>query len=839
MPKPKRSHDAERKITRYSYDNVKEPIPPETGQTPLLPPEEHPLSVPLDNGWTKAVNVGKLPEPDSRDVVVDLDPAVDPVLFWSGKRSKRDVPILPLQRSEIVSDSKIARIVENARRALAGGGVQSSLTAYFSDLEKALREDEKQKRVEFYVHEEGWKNRLICGDSLQVIESLIYYEGMKGRVQMIYIDPPYGISYDSNFQQRVDTTRNDVGDKSDDVLTIKAYRDTWTLGIHSYLSYLTERLYLCRELLQEGGSIFVQMNQETAHLVRNVLDEVFGARNFVSMIAFTKTGGQSSTLLGGIYDVLLWYAKDRSRLRFNRIYIKKQFGGPGTSGYVFLESPDGKQWRSMTTEEREDPSLIPNGWHVFDGTPLNSAGESGGGPQSFEFKGKQYATPPNTHWKTTLEGLRRLAEKNRIIAIGNRIEFKRYFNDFPYNPMDNIWLGMGERGFVGEKLYSVQTDWRVVARCIQMTTAPGDLVFDPTCGSGTTAYCAERLGRRWITCDTSRVAINITRKRLLSAVFEHYKTRNGRVSGGFLYEMANHVTLKSLANDLEPEKVELIDRPVRERDAVRVTGPFEVMSLGRYSLEDWKGYVAESGKLENYIEVICRLYRKDASTAAARGLVHAVWESEKERIAISVGPLTGRVSGKQINDAAQDAISLGILELHVLGWAFEANVGEVKSRLESGGRLKVQLVMIRLDVLAEGLKAERPEMLFSPLALPDVEVNVSRTAKGKAEAVVALKGVGVFDRKTKNVQYYAADSGYISAWYLDEDYDGDCFVDCQMFFDFTKTPNLRGLLGLDVDASEFRMKSQSLPFSVPESHRIAVKVVDVFGNESSIVKEIE
>ena len=247
----RRKSKTEKKVTRYTYDEIKEPRTPETGHTPLLPADEMVVTLPMDNGWSKAIEVGKLPEGDERPVVVDMDPAADPVLFWAGKRNRREVPVLPLQRNEIVSESRIAQIIERARKAAeekSGAARQGHL---FADLEKTLRESDRAKRVEFYTHEEGWKNKLICGDSLHVMESLLQREGLRGKVQMIYIDPPYGIKYGSNFQQRVDSTKNDDKDKADDVLTIKAFRDTWALGIHSYLSYLEERLYLCRELLAE------------------------------------------------------------------------------------------------------------------------------------------------------------------------------------------------------------------------------------------------------------------------------------------------------------------------------------------------------------------------------------------------------------------------------------------------------------------------------------------------------------------------------------------------------------------------------------------------------------
>lgn len=836
---------ANKKVTRYTYGDIKEPRTPETGHTSLLPAEEQVVTLPMDNGWSKAIEVGRLPQEGGLPVVMDMDPAADPMLFWAGKRNRREVPVLPLQRNEIVSESRIAQIIERARKAAeekSGLGRQGHL---FADLEKELRESERKKRVEFYTHEEGWKNKLICGDSLPLMESLLHYEGLRGRVQMVYIDPPYGIKYDSNFQQRVDSTKNEEKDQADDVLTIKAFRDTWSLGIHSYLSYLQERLYLCRELLADSGSVFLQMGDDNAHITRAVLDEVFGATNFISEIIFYKTSGKGGVGLDSIYDRLLWYAKDKPSLKYRQIYMPRP---PHTlqEQYTLVELSDGTV-RRITDEENSGSVLLPVGARRFMPDQLSSQGESEGGSKPFNFEGADYCLPPNTHWKTSLEGLARLAAKGRLFPIGKRLRYKRYAEDFPLASYTNIWDDTVISGFGAAKLYAVQTSPKVVERCILMTTDPGDLVFDPTCGSGTTAACAEAAGRRWITCDTSRVAINVTRQRLLSGTFEHYRTRNGKVSGNFEYETVSRTTLKSLAYDLEPEKIELMDRPKVDKDAIRVCGPFEVMSLGRYSVEDWKGYVVresstgfgEPAKLENYIEVICRLYRRDAAVQGAGGLVHAVAETEKEKIGISVGPLSGRVSAKQINDAVQDALASGILETHILGWAFEANVGEVKSQLEKRGKVKVELVMIRPDTLAEGLKVTQPDMLFSPLALPDIEIIIERGNKAEKQARVKLNGVALFDRKRRTTEYKAADSGYISAWYLDEDYDGDCFVDCQISFQFKKAPNIKAALGTEVNPEEFAIKLISESFPIRSYKRIAMKVVDVYGNESTVVRDLE
>jgi len=842
MAKRKTKASTEKRVTRYTYDEIKEPGTPETGHTPLLPSDELVITLPMDNGWSKAIEVGKLPEDEDRPVVVDMDPAADPVLFWAGKRNKREIPVLPLQRNEIVSESRIGQVIERARRA-AEAAPTSGQISFFADLERSLRAGEKGKRVEFYTHEEGWRNKLICGDSLHVMESLMHYEGLRGKVQMIYIDPPYGINYDSNFQQRVDSTNNDESDRADDVLTIRAFRDTWALGIHSYLSYLNERLYLCRELIAETGSVFVQINLVNNHLIRALCDEVFGARNFVTEIIFKKTAGKGAKGPDEVFDVLVWYAKSEQQFRqaFRPLYAERS--EEALEGFDWAMAKDGEflPYKHASNHWSREKLSDARAYSLEDAT---SQGESEEGSSPIAIEGRTFLCRPGRHWRTTPDRMQKLWEMGRLQVKGENVFYRKFLDDISMAKMPNLWddTQMGGTRKEVQKIYSVQTPARVIERCIAMATGPGDIVFDPTCGSGTTAYSAEKFGRRWITCDTSRVAINVARRRLLSAAFGHYKTRNGLLSSGFVYKTVDRITLKSLAYGLEAEKLELVDQPEVDKGAVRVSGPFEVMSIGRYSVEDWKGHVVretlggiETAKLENYIEVICRLYRRDAAIQGANGLIHAVAETEKEKIAISVGPLSGRVTAKQIHDAVQDAMAIGILEIHVLGWAFEANVGEVKSRLETRGKVKVELIMIRPDTLAEGLKATQPEMLFSPLALPDIEVKVKKN--GKAEVVVTLLGVGLFDRSRRTTEYKRADSGYVSAWYLDEDYDGDCFVDCQMFFDFKKAPS-RSALGLDVDADEFELKLASEPFAVRGYKRIAVKVVDVYGNESTVVKEL-
>ena len=580
---------------------------------------------------------------------------------------------------------------------------------------------------------------------------------------------------------------------------------TLGLGVHSYLSYLEERFYLCRDLLTNSGSIFVQIGDERVHQVRALLDEVFGAENFVAQISFRTKIPLRNTLIAGICDYILWYSKDKPSVRYHKIYSEKGTGA-GTQ-FTRLELKDGSR-RAMNDDERDDPSRIPADAKIYRLIDLNSSGLTTSCVFDVEYEGRKFSPRKGHSWKTNPEGMARLIQQKRLKAPGDSLQYIFYFDDFPYMEVTNLWSDT--QGATGKR-YAVQTSEKVVERCIHMSTDPGDLVLDITCGSGVTALCSERWGRRWVTCDTSRVSVNVARKALISTVFPHFKTFGEGLKSGFKYDSPAKITLGALSNDREAGDLILVDKPEVDETACRITGPFEVMTLGRYSVEDWKGSVVtsagggiEQAKLENYIEVICRLYRKNAAIQGATGLVHAIAESEKHQIAISVGSISGRVTGKQINDAVQDAMSSGILETHILGWAFEANVGEVKTQLEKRGKVKIVLQMIRPDTLAEGLKVTKPETLFSPLALPEIEVRQKKNGKEKL-VTVALKGVAIFDRSNRSTDWKDADSGYISAWYLDEDYDGDCFVDCQMFFDFKKTPNLKAQLGLEVEPEEYTL----------------------------------
>ena len=486
-------------------------------------------------------------KPQHKPQPYKFDPHLDPQLVWAGKaeHTSFEVEVVSLHIHERISTRAILDAVRRPQP------LQLELFG-----ETPLPAD---KQIEFYQHEVGWANRLILGDSLLVMNSLLVKEGMAGKVQMIYIDPPYGIKYASNFQPRID--RRDVKDKDEDLTPepeqIKAYRDTWKLGIHSYLTYLRDRLLLARELLTESGSIFVQINDENLHLVRCLLDEVFGRENFVAVIPFIKTAGQTSRLLPSICDYLLWYAKNKSQIKYRTLVRLKRSEELWMFDHV--ELPDGTIcFGESILESHSQWSRL----HVED---LSSKTPSRTTTVLFDFEGTRFQPPANRGWRTNAEGLRRLALANRLLRRGNRLYFKRYEHDFPVFYINNLWDDI-ETGYAGEpRVYVVQTATSVVERCILMTTDPGDLVFDPTCGSGTTAYCAEKWGRRWITCDTSRVALAIARQRLMMAKFDYYELKDPErgPAGGFNYETVPHITLESIAKNTEIDTI--ADQPQIEQ----------------------------------------------------------------------------------------------------------------------------------------------------------------------------------------------------------------------------------------------------------------------------------
>lgn len=490
-----------------------------------------------------------------------------PYLQWTGKaeRTQFEVDTVSLHVHERIDAMSILSAVSQRQNATKKGASTAGISRaggqkqpYFQPglFEAPFESVPLRTALDFYKHDRGWANRLVAGDSLLVMNSLLQKEGMAGRVQMIYIDPPYGIKYGSNFQPFVG--KRDVKDRSDADLTqepemIKAFRDTWELGIHSYLTYLRDRLLLARELLSESGSVFVQISDENLHHVREIMDEILGAQNAVGTITFKKTSGAGSPsggtqVLAKVSDYLVWYAKDAEKVKYRQLYRDKALDGSGGSGYAMVQEPSGQRRRLRNDEQTLEG--------VF--TPDNLTSQSSGGPQVFEwtFDGQVFA-PQKSGWKTTQTGMQRIHASRRLYAAGNTLRYVRFFNDFAAFPINGLWDDTTTAGFGDPKSYVVQTNSKVIERCLLMTTDPGDLVLDPTCGSGTTAYVAEKWGRRWITCDTSRVAITLAKQRLMTASFDYYQLRypHEGLKGGFIYKTVPHVTLKSIANNAEIDAI--------------------------------------------------------------------------------------------------------------------------------------------------------------------------------------------------------------------------------------------------------------------------------------------
>lgn len=488
-----------------------------------------------------------------------------PYLSWTGKaeRTSFDVDTVSLHVHERIDPATILAAIQKRIKDSKGkavGGFQPDLFhAPFENLPLS-------KAVDFYKHERDWANRLVAGDSLLVMNSLLQKEGMAGQVQMIYIDPPYGIKYGSNFQPFVN--KRDVKDRKDEDLTqepemIKAFRDTWEMGIHSYLTYLRDRLLLAKELLAETGSVFVQISDENLHHVREIMDEIFNAKNLCGLISYRTTGGQSTNLLSGSVDYIVWYAKNKesSRRKFHQLTRTKLIGSEGSAQYVLVQPKNHVvEPRRMSGDEMEDIEKMAAEMRVLAHDTLFSQGSpSDPEDEKFSWRNLNFRCPANTHWKPGAKsgGMQRLSKAGRLMLVGATLRYKRFYDDYPVASIDNVWNDTAVSGFGRKKEYVVETAERVIERCILMTTDPGDLVLDPTCGSGTTAFVAEKWGRRWITCDTSRVAVTLTKQRLMTASYDYFELKYPQegLNGGFIYKTVPHVTLGSIANNTEIDEI--------------------------------------------------------------------------------------------------------------------------------------------------------------------------------------------------------------------------------------------------------------------------------------------
>jgi adenine-specific DNA-methyltransferase len=509
-----------------------------------------------------------------KKILYPRDPSLDPQLVWKGKDEQDakplEVPAVPIYIQEKIHPQAIIEEL----RAQRNGESREPQYQMFADFNGLP--DEFEKRVDFYHWDQNWSNRMILGDSLMVMTSLAEKEGLKGKVQAIYIDPPYGIRFGSNWQ--VSTRRREVKDgKVEDATRqpeqVKAFRDTWEKGIHSYLAYLRDRLFAAHQLLIESGSIFIQIGEENLHLVRSLLDEVFGSENVIAVITFVKTSAQEDLHLPSVCDYVLWYAKDKTVVKFRSIWIEKTTDDPVAADYSRVDLADGIR-RGMTVAEQADWSLLPAGARPYSRDTIVSQRPPGGFPVQFE--GAEFR-PLTGYWKSSVQGMERLVKAGRVERRGRVLRYVRFFGDFAVRPVANFWTDVRFSSRSEDKIYVVQTASRVVQRCILMTTDPGDLVLDPTGGSGTTAYIAEHWGRRWISMDTSRVAMTLARTRLMAARFPYFLLADspegvrkeaeitgnppngagtaGDVKKGFVYKRVPHITLKSIANNEEIDQI--------------------------------------------------------------------------------------------------------------------------------------------------------------------------------------------------------------------------------------------------------------------------------------------
>lgn len=771
------------------------------------------------------------------------DPHLDPQLVWAG-RAERDQVQVPAPSIHVHEELSAEKIMESIRHRR----MQQPLFD--------LAAMDPAKAVEFYQHDMAWSNRMILGDSLVVMSSLLDRERLGGKVQTIFIDPPYGISYRSNFQPNI----GDLNVKDNDAsLTrepemIQAYRDTWELGVHSYLSYLRDRLHVSRELLTDSGSVFVQIGEENLHLVRILLDEVFGADNFVSQIAFQTTSGAGSPgelrNIPATCNYLVWYARDAEQLKYRQLYVGKRGVGEDPN-YSLVALPDGTR-RRMTRAEIANPETLPSGSRPYRLDNLTSqAVRENSGKFPVTVDGVNYL-PGKGVWKTGPEGMDRLLAAGRLQGSGKTLSYVRFLDDFAGRPLVNLWTDTVQSGFGPSKRYVVQTNPTVVQRCILMTSDPGDLVLDPTCGSGTTAFVAEQFGRRWITMDTSRVALAIARERLLTARFDYYELSDPSrgVDAGLRYHGLERVQLKTIARGAKPDQVPLYDQPLVRKGYVRISGPFTVEALSRYAVNPGDEAPSDpdpGADLTSHVEVLLDALRVQgiprpggvpfriesltpmASAGAIQASGIADLDGRQARFAVSLGPKFGAVTMGQVSDALRASIGFDLVVFG--GFAVSSDAQE---RLATGkvGGTDVALLLANPDLLVgDLLKNTKSSQTFRLYASPDVHLD--QDVEGYR---VTVEGVDSFDAATGAVTSFG--QAGVQAWFLDDDYDGMVFRVTQAYFPVSNAweslqKALRGTVDADLVAELHGWRS--LPFDAGDHGRIAVRVIAQDGNAAEAV----
>ena len=820
------------------------------------------------------------------------DPHLDPQLQWAGKaeHTSFEVPTVSLHVHERIDPRSIIEAVRKQNS-------EPQLSLFATPKENPPI----RQAIEFYKHKHNWTNRLIAGDSLLVMNSLLEKEGMAGKVQMVYIDPPYGIRYGSNFQPFVN--KRDVTDGKDEDLTqepetIRAFRDTWELGIHSYLAYLRDRLLLARELLHESGSCFVQIGDENVHRTAIVMDEIFGADNRLATISYATTGASSTSTLPEVSDHLLWYAKDRKRTKYRQLYepLTRAEVIESFSWHVMVELPDG-ECRKPTPEERFDPDrCLPKNACIYARMPLDSQGISTTGrSEPYEWNGRVFHCSRDGHWRVSPEGLDRLAELGRLEALEGQasLRWKQYENEVPGRRINNIWAAPMSPT---DKRYVVQTATKAIQRCMLMTTDPGDLVFDPTCGSGTTAAVAEQWGRRWITCDTSRVAAAIARQRLMTANFDYYELAHPDegVGSGFRYRSVATVSAGTLAYDEPPNETMLYDQPLRDTKKARVTGPFTVEAVPAPAVKavdevvdltpalqergevgadesvarsgetlrqgEWRdellktGIRGKAGQRISFVRLEplpgTRWLHAEGETrpdAAGAERVHeegTAWNPE--RVVVSFGPDHAPLEQRQVEHAWEEARTLRPQPKLLVFAAFQfdpeaaKDIDESKPELIGMQFLKVQM---NADLLTDDLKKKRASNeSFWLIGQPDVELAKITEGDDRGKCRVSVLGFDYYNTKTGGVESGGADK--IAMWLLDPDYDGRSLFPRQVFFPMADAKDgwaklARNLKAeIDEDLIEAYRGTVSLPFAPGEHRRCAVKIIDDRGIESLKIVEV-
>tara|TARA_R110002020_G_scaffold203325_4_gene406956 strand:+ start:431 stop:3001 length:2571 start_codon:yes stop_codon:yes gene_type:complete len=805
----------------------------------------------------------------------------DPELFWLNKYGNDDrdemlkVDIRSLYRHEHIAPEQLIKglyktVIEKKNEN------QMDMFSVNEMFGNALERDELEKVSEYYQHSDGWTNRLIQGDSHLVMASLLEREGMAGQVQSIYIDPPYGIAYNSNWQMKLgDRNVKDGNDSfvSGEPEMIKAFRDTWELGVHSYLSYLRDRLLIAKELLNETGSCFVQISDENVHLVRNIMDEVFGSENFFAQINYRSMSPLGQKGIAKVYDYIIWYAKDLKNIKFRSLYMPQDI--LDQSEYNFYDPGDG-EYKKLNKSEMQSLSKKEYS-KIFKRSVLSSSGYTPSCTYDFEYQGRSFKPLNGKSWRTHSKGMARLVEKKRIIVLGKNPYFRQFYNDFPLIQLENSWSDTAA-GFSEAKKYVVQTNEKIIQRCLLMTSDPGDLILDPTCGSGTTAYVAEQWGRRWITIDTSRIALNIAKQRIMTANFPYYKMYdedNKDMRQGFQYRTIPHITLKALANDEPFDQETLYDQPIEDKNRLRVAGPFTVETLQNFepvnpeSLDDGSLQEEDNGDFElrifdhlksagvkngikNEQAVFVRVEPLADSFLHAEGFYIDSAGAERKAY-FHIGPKFGTVAKQAVNEAVKSCRQRGDADwLIILGFSFESDIANQNVTM-SVGSFEVTKVRMHDDLMQEGLlKKDKKAASFVTIGEPDIKLH-----KEKDTAYVEVCGLDIYDPikdivKGRNIED-------IAYWMVDDDYDGSNFVVKQVFFcggkkdefkkwqkgldslakDKTKKNVERTLkIEIDDDAFDRLYGFKSHPFEAKKGKKVAVRVISQFGEESTKVLTI-